>query len=83
MRVAPPFALHTDPGIDDSLRIGVTVRGLVINVPETPAWCRALAALADGKTVRITDELGGDTLALLLNTGGIQVLTHDEAEETE
>ncbi|WP_159848633.1 JmjC domain-containing protein [Nocardia sp. CY41] len=83
LRVAPPFALHTDPGIDDSLHIGVTVRGLVLTVPETPAWCRALAALADGQTVRITDELGGDTLALLLNTGGIQVLTNDEAEETE
>ncbi|MEU2032770.1 JmjC domain-containing protein [Nocardia amamiensis] len=81
LRVAPPFTLHTDPGIDDSLSIGVTVRGLVLNVPESPAWCRALAALADGQAVRITDELGGDTLALLLETGGIQVLTSAEAEE--
>ncbi|MFX0574741.1 JmjC domain-containing protein [Nocardia nepalensis] len=81
LRVAPPFALHTDPGIDDSLSIGVTVRGLAFSVPESPAWCRALAALADAQTVRITDELGADTLALLLETGGIQVLTDDEAGE--
>ncbi|MEV4124205.1 cupin domain-containing protein [Nocardia sp. NPDC049707] len=80
LRVAAPYTLHPDPDIDDSLNIGVTVRGQVLSVPESSAWGAALAALADGQTVRITDELGGDTLALLLETGGIQVLTEPDAE---
>jgi len=82
LRVAAPYTLHTEPDIDDSLHIGVTLRGLVLSVPESSAWGAALAALADGRTVRITDELGRDTLALLLETGGIQVLTDPDAEET-
>ncbi|MGW4325972.1 JmjC domain-containing protein [Nocardia sp. NPDC004573] len=82
LRVASPYTLHADPDIDEHLHIGVTVRGLVLRVPESPAWGTALASLADGHTVRITDELGGDTLALLLETGGIQVLTDPDAEES-
>ncbi|MBF6302754.1 hypothetical protein IU459_35255 [Nocardia amamiensis] len=82
LRVAPPYTLHADPDIDEHLHIGVTVRGLVLRVPESPAWGTALASLADGHTVRITSELGGDALALLLETGGIQVLTDPNAEES-
>lgn len=81
LRVAPPYTLHTDPDIDEHLHIGVTVRGLVLRVPESSAWGAALASLAAGHTVRITNELGGDTLALLLETGGIQVLADPESEK--
>ncbi|MFD4406598.1 JmjC domain-containing protein [Nocardia sp. NPDC058499] len=81
VRVAPPYTLHADPDIDEHLHIGVTVRGLVLQVPESPAWGAALASLAAGRTVRITGELGGDTLALLLETGGIQVLTDTDPME--
>jgi hypothetical protein len=82
LRVAPPYTLHADPDIDEYLHIGVTVRGLVLQVPESPAWGAALASLAAGHTVRITGELGGDTLALLLETGGIQVLTGPDTVES-
>lgn len=81
LRVAEPYTLHPDPDIDDSLNIGVTARGQVLSVPESSAWGAALAALADGQSVRITNELGGDTLALLLDTGAIQVLTESDAED--
>lgn len=81
LRVAAPYTLHPDPDIDASPNIGVTVRGQVLRVPESLVWGAALAALADGKTIRITDELGGDTLGMLLNTGAIQVLTKSDAED--
>ncbi|WP_169813554.1 JmjC domain-containing protein [Nocardia vaccinii] len=75
MRVVAPYTLHADPDIDDSLHIGITLRGLVFSAPESAAWGAALAALADGRSVRITDELAGETLTMLLATGGIRVFT--------
>ncbi|WP_019925534.1 JmjC domain-containing protein [Nocardia sp. BMG111209] len=82
LRVIPPYTLYTDPHVDEHLHIGVAVRGLVLRVPNSPAWGAAMASLAAGHSVRITDELGGDALALLLETGGIQVLTEPEFGES-